>query len=77
MQEQIFTGMLQSALKVAVVRETGLQLALSLLNNRQRRYRYRLLAVMLSQPTKIILSVTQCEEEDRAQPGELDDGEGP
>lgn len=54
-----------------MVREEGLLLVLSLLNNRQRRYGYRLLTAPRSQPTRDIRSVTLCKEEKHAHPGEL------
>lgn len=66
--------MFQTALKVAVVRGAGLRPPVSLVNNRQRRYRYKLLAAPISQPTRDILLVTLCTGEEQAPPGELAKG---
>lgn len=54
-----------------MVREARRQPALSLLYNRQCRYRYRQLTVPRSQPTRDIFSVTILEGERLAPPGEL------
>lgn len=68
-------GIFPSTLRLAVVREAGLWPALSLLNNRQRRYRYRLLAAQRIQPTRDILSVPIREGKDQANLGELAEGD--
>lgn len=45
-QERAVRGMFRTALRAAVVREVGLRPAVSLLNSRQRRYGYCLLATL-------------------------------
>lgn len=57
-----------------VVREAGLQPAISLLNNRQGTYGIRLLAASRSQLTSDILLDTQREGEDQTKPGVLTEG---
>lgn len=63
--------MFQLAPRVVVMRETGLRPALFLLNDRQHRNGYRLLAASRAQPTSHILPATLCEGEEQAQPEEL------
>lgn len=57
------------------MREAVLKAALSLLNNRLRRYDYRLLAAPQLQPKRDILPVTLREGEKQTQSGELADGD--
>lgn len=64
------TGMLQSAPLEVVVWEAGLRPAVSLLNDRQRKYNQRPLAAPRTQSTRDILSVTLREAEEQAQLGE-------
>lgn len=63
-QERAVMGMFRSAPKVAVIREAELPSALLLLNTRQRRYGYRVLAAPISQPIRDILQVTLREMEE-------------
>lgn len=59
----------------AVVREAGLWPPLSLLNNKQCRYRYRVHSALKSQPARDIIPVTPCHGEEQVQSGELAAGD--
>lgn len=72
---QTVTGMFQSPLKLFVVTEAELRPALSLLNNQQFRYGYRLLAATISQPERNILLVTLHESKEPAKLGEIAEGD--
>lgn len=54
-----------------MVREARLRLTLSLLNNQQYQYEYRLLTASRTQPMRNILLFTLHECEEQAQPGKL------
>lgn len=60
---------------VVVVREAELRPALFLLNNRQRRYQYRLLAATELQSTRDILPATLGEGDEQAQSSKLAKGD--
>lgn len=67
--------MFQSVQRIAEVREAGLRPALSRLKNKQRRYRYSLLASTRLRPVRDILSVNLRESEEQVQPWELAKGD--
>lgn len=74
-QGSAMTGIFWSAPTGIMVRYTGLRFAVSLLNTRQSRFRFRLLTVARSQPSRDILLVTLREGDDQAQSGELPEGD--
>lgn len=74
-QGRATTGTFTSAQAGIVVRDEGLRPAISLVNKKQHRYRFRLLAGPRSQLTRDILPVPLREREDQAQPGELSVGD--
>lgn len=67
---RVITDMLLSAPVGVVLGVTGLQPAVSLLNNRQQRYNLRLLAAPRTQPRKEILPVILCKGKEKGQLGE-------
>lgn len=69
-QCRAITGMIRSAPVVVVTRETVLRPALSLLNNKQRRYGLRLLAEPVIQHARNILPASLREGNEQAQSGE-------
>lgn len=61
--------MMWSTPVVVVTRVADLRPALSILNNRQRKYRYRLLAATVTNPARDILHESQREGEVQVQTG--------
>lgn len=68
-QGRAITGMFRSAPPRTLTHEAGLPLALSLLNNRQRRYRFRVLMSPVMYPTNNILPTTPREGDEQPQKG--------
>lgn len=71
---RVVTGMMLSAPVGVVIHEAGLQPPLSVLNNRQSRYGYRLLAAPVTLSAYNILPVSLREGDEQAQPGEQQEG---
>ena len=71
-QARAITGVFTSTPRGITVKEAGIRPAISLLNNRQRRYTQRLLGLPLSNDTRKILPETLRDGDAHAQPGEQD-----
>lgn len=71
-QGRTVTGMFRSAPAGVVVKETGLRPAISLLNNRQRRYTQRLLCLPINNEIREILPETFRRGDAHAQPQEIE-----
>lgn len=67
--------MFRTAPRVAVVREARLRPVVSLLNNQQRRYRFRLRVVSRLYPTMNTLPITLPKGKDQAKPEEIVNGD--